>query len=394
MRTLLALTCVLSASACGDDTTTPAPPPDTTPTFTEPCDVDDGQCIFRHDTFGDEQHWTDVLRLHELVQTLPPSTALGVGLKVDAAAVPMEVLASADLEDPTTTVALLELHAVVGVRATVTNGMVERIGITCALCHSTVDDSVAPGIGMRLDGHPNLDLDPGLIVSLTPGVADYATSLGVDPAQALAALESWGPGRYDPRFNQDGQSVPVVLPPAYGLADVELETYTGDGPVSYWNAYVAVTQMGAHGTFIDDELGIRIEHTPDLVTPKLPALRDYQFSLEAPQPALEEADSLAAERGIAVFDAHCASCHAGAAYTDAPTLHDPAEVGQDATYVMRSKTGMLRTTPLRGLAEHAPYFHDGSAATLADVIEHYDAHFALGLEAGEKADLEAFLRSL
>jgi hypothetical protein len=146
------------------------------------CDIDDGQCIFRHDTFGDEQLWTDALRLHELVQGLPPTTALAVGLKVDAAAVPPDVLANADLDDPATTVALLELGAVVGVEATVTNGTVERIGITCALCHSSVDDSVMKGVGARMDGWPNRELDPGLIISLTPGLADYVTGLGLDPA--------------------------------------------------------------------------------------------------------------------------------------------------------------------------------------------------------------------
>src|SRR5690349_2945645 len=225
------------------------------PPVVEPCDENDGQCIFRFDTFGDEQLWTDVLRLHELVQGLPPSMALGVGLKVDADAVPADVLASADLEDPATTVALLELDAVVGVMATVEDGTITRIGITCALCHSTVDDSVAPGIGARLDGWPNRDLDPGAILALTPGIGTFAESLGAEPKMAGAAPTNWGPGRYDARFNQDLMSAPVLIPPAYGLADVELETYTGEGPVSYWNAYVAVTQMGAQGNFTDEELG-------------------------------------------------------------------------------------------------------------------------------------------
>lgn len=374
----------------GTDSTTGEPP------VVEPCDVDDGQCIFRFDTFGDEQLWTDVLRLHELVQGLPPTMALGVGLKVDADAVPADVLASADLEDPATTVALLELDAVVGVMAEVENGTITKIGITCALCHSTVDDSVAPGIGARLDGWPNRDLNPGAIIALTPGLETYTDSLGVDVETASAALMSWGPGRYDARFNQDLMSAPVLIPPAYGLADVELETYTGEGPVSYWNAYVAVTQMGAHGNFVDEELGIEIMNDPDLVTPKLPALRDYQFSLAAPPPPDDSFDPEAAERGDELFEgaAQCSTCHSEPAYSDAPMLHTAEEVGMEPIEASRSKTGMYRTTPLKGGWSHPPYFHDGSAATYEDVVEHYDALFELGLSAEERSDLVAYLLSL
>jgi len=366
------------------------------PPVREPCDIEDGRCIFRYDTFGDEQLWTDVLRLHELVQGLPPTMALGVGLKVDADAVPADVLASADLEDPATTLALLELDAVVGVMAEVEDGTITRIGITCALCHSTVDDSVAPGIGARLDGWPNRDLDPGAIIALTPGLSTYAESLGVDAATAAAALTSWGPGRYDARFNQDLMSAPVLIPPAYGLAEVELEAYTGEGPISYWNAYVAVTQMGAQGNFSDAELGIDIMHDPDLLTSKLPALRDYQFSIAAPPPPDGSFDAEAAARGQLLFAgvAQCSTCHSGPAFTDAPTLHAPEEVGMDPTEAARSKTGLYRTTPLRGAWQHPPYFHDGSAATFADVVAHYDALFELGLTEGERADLAAYLASL
>jgi mono/diheme cytochrome c family protein len=359
-----------------------------------PCELDDGQCIFRHDTFGDEQRWTDVLRLHELVETLPPTTALAVGLKVDSEAVPAEVLASADLGDPATTVALLDLDAVVGVRATVEDGQVTRIGITCALCHSTVDDSVMDGIGRRLDGWPNRDLDPGRIVALTPGLPALASMLGVDAETAREVLNSWGPGRYDARFNIDGESFPVVLPPAYGLRDVPLETYTGDGPVSYWNAYVAVTQMGGHGSFSDPRIPLEIVQTPDLVTPKLPALAEYQFSLEPPPPPAGSFDAAAAERGRVVFMAECAGCHSGPRYTDAPELHAPAETGMEPNEARRSVTGMYRTTPLRGAWSHPPYFHDGSAATFEEVVAHYDEYLELGLTATERADLVEFLKSL
>lgn len=378
--------------------TADAGPPDAGPTDggvdLGPCALDDGQCIFRHDTFGDEQLWTDVLRLNELVSAIPPTTALAVGLKVDAEAVPPEVLASADLDDPATTVALLSLNAVVGVRATVEDGAVTRVGITCALCHSTVDDSAMPGVGSRLDGWPNRDLDPGAILALTPGLPTLAASLGVETEVARAALESWGPGRFDARFNQDGESAPVLIPPAYGLAGVPLETYTGEGPLSYWNAYVAVTQMGGHGNFQDERLGLDIVQEPDLVTPKLPALRDYQLSIPAPSPPEGSFDAAAAARGRTVFEASCASCHAGSTFTDAPTLHAPEETGMDPTEARRSVTGMYRTTPLRGAWHRAPYFHDGSAETLEDVVAHYDAVLGLGLSAEAAADLAAYLRSL
>ncbi len=361
-----------------------------------PCSNDDGQCIFRNDTFGDEQLWTDTLRLHEVVQKLPPSAALKLGLKVDAGAVPAEVLASADLEAPATTVALLEPGAGVGVRATVDDGEVTRIGITCALCHSTVDDSAAPGIGRRLDGHPNRQLDPGAIIAATPGVGALAESLGITTAKLKAVLNSWGPGRYDARTNQDGESFPVLIPPAYGLADVSLETYTGEGPISHWNAYVAVTQMGAQGSFVDEDLGIAIHASPDLVTPKLAALRDYQHSLPAPKADPASFDAEAAARGDELFDgaAMCSSCHAGESYTDAPVLHDPEEIGAEPNEARRSSTGKYRTTPLHGVATHPPFFHDGSAETLEDVVAHYDTVLDLELTSSQQADLVEYLKSL
>lgn len=364
---------------------------------TEPaCATDDGQCIFRNDTFGDEVLWTDTLRLHEVVKTLSPKAALGLGLKVDADMVPADVLASADLDAPETTVALLKLNAVLGVRATVEDGQIKRIGITCGLCHSTVDDAVLPGVGKRLDGHPNRQLDPGAIIAATPGVGALATALKVTTAQAKAVLSSWGPGKYDARFNQDGESFPVLLPPAYGLADVELETYTGEGPISYWNNYVAVTQMGGQGTFVDEDLGLDIHADPDLVTPKLAALREYQFSLEAPRPAADSFDAAAAARGKALFEgaATCSTCHTGTSFTDAPTLHDADEIGAEPNEARRSKTGKYRTTPLRGMATHPPFFHDGSAATLADVVTHYNTVLELALTAKQQADLVEYLKSL
>ena len=361
-----------------------------------PCDTTDGQCIFRHDTFGDEQLWTDMLRLHEAAQTLTPKVALSVGLKVDAEAVPPDVLASADLDAPATTVALIGLDAVVGLHGVVENGKITKLGITCAICHSTVDNSVTAGIGKRLDGWPNRDLDPGAIIALTPGLPTLAAQLAVTPSVAKAALSGWGAGRYDARFNQDKVSQPVLLPPAYGLRDVALETYTGVGPISYWNAYVAVTQMGAHGNFKDDRLGLDIRQEPDRVTPMLPALREYQFSIDPPSPPAGSFDAVAAARGKALFEgqAHCAGCHAGPSFSDAPKLHAAAELGMEPTEASRSVTGMYRTTPLRGAWQHPPYFHDGSAATLLNVVEHYDQVLQLQLSASQRADLAQYLRSL
>jgi hypothetical protein len=357
-----------------------------------------GQHIFRFDTFGDEQLWTDQLRMHEVIESsVDPLTALSVGLKVDADALPREVIegiiaGTIPLDDPATTLALLELDAVVGVIGKVEEiGGLKRltsVGITCALCHSTVDDSVLPGIGSRLDGWPNLDLNPGAIIALSPAV----------PPETKAIYNSWGPGMYDPRFNIDGLSTPLVIPPAYGLDGVRRETYTGDGRLSYWNRYVAVTQMGGQGTFVDPALGISIMQHRDLVAPKLPALRDYQLGLGAPPPPAGSFDPQAATRGELLFNgaAQCSTCHIPPLYTDVNLgiLHAPEETGMDPAYAARTKTGLYRTTPLRGLWQHAPYFHDGAAATLADVVEHYDGVLGLELSDPDKQDLVEFLKSL
>ncbi|MGH7506581.1 MAG: hypothetical protein ACRELX_13055 [Longimicrobiales bacterium] len=363
----------------------------------DPALVAEGQEIFRYDTFGDEAYWTDTLRMHEVVaSSVSPALALQVGLKVDVDALPAEVqqalaAGEVDLDDPATTVTLLKLDAVLGLRGTVetVNGedRLTRLGITCAFCHSTVDDSFAPGIGQRLDGWPNRDLNVGAIVALSPAASD----------QLKAVLNGWGPGHYDPRINIDGLNTPLVLPPAYGLRQVDLETFTGEGPVSYWNAYVAVTQMHGQGSFSDPRLGIEVVRTPDLVTPKLPALREYQFSLAAPTPPAGSFDQAAAGRGQVVFDAECAVCHdPRTSFTDvnAGRLHEPSETGMDGAYAARTATKQYRTTPLRGAWQHPPYFHDGSAATLLDVVEHYDGVLDLGLSAAQKADLVQYLKSL
>lgn len=348
----------------------------------------EGQRVFRFDTFGDEALWTDKLGLHEVVEkSVDPTTALKVGLKVDADALPPRILQKVDLTSPATTVALLKMNAVVGIQATVdADNHITKLGVTCALCHSTVDDSVMPGIGRRMDGWPNRDLNSGAIIALSPAL----------PADKKVIYNSWGPGKYDPRYNHDGKNTPLVLPPAYGLAQITNETYTAEGPISYWNAYVAVTQMGGQGNFSDTRLGIAVSHSPDLVTSKLPALRAYQHSLPTPPPPAGSFDATVAARGRMVFDRTCASCHVGGSGTDnnSGTLHAPAETGVDAAYAARTASKAYRTTPLRGLWQHPPYFHDGSAATLADVVTHYNRVRNLGLTAEQQRDLVEFLKSL
>jgi mono/diheme cytochrome c family protein len=358
-----------------------------------PRQIASGQEIFRFDTFGDETFWTDTLRIHEVITAaVSPATALSVGLKVDADALPAGLLQSADLNSPATTVALLKLNAVVGLKGTVETidgrDTLTRVGITCALCHSTVNNSAAPGIGQRLDGWPNLDLDPGAIIALSPALT----------GEQKAVYNSWGPGKYDARYNFDGLNDPAVIPPAYGLAGVNSVTYTGDGDrPAYWNRYVAVTQMHGHGFFSEPRLQINVANPPDQVESKLPDLEAYQLSLTVPSPPAGTFDAAAAARGQAVFTGagQCATCHSGAKFTDANSvLHPTSEVPTDPTHAQRSATGMYRTTPLRALWQHAPYFHDGSAATLEDVVDRYDAAKNLQLTPEQKADLVEYLKSL
>jgi len=364
--------------------------------------VAEGQQVFRFDTFGDEAKWTDTLRIHEVIRTaVDPTTALAVGLKVDAEALPAAVVAgiqngSISLTDPATTVALLKLNAVVGLKGTVdtVNGQdtLTRVGTTCALCHSTVDNSFAPGIGKRLDGWPNRDLNPGAIIALSPAL----------DAAAKQVFNSWGKGKYDPRFNIDGLNKPVVIPPAYGLDGIHRITLTGDGDdIAYWNRYVAVTQMGGLGTMTEPRLNIDITNgTEDRVSSKLPALQAYQLSLAAPAAPAGSFDAAAAARGKTVFEGagQCANCHSGALFTDANSrLHPPADSvvePETPSYIARSATKMVRTSPLKGLWQHAPYFHDGSAATLADVVNVYNTKRTLGLTPAQRSDLTEYLKSL
>jgi cytochrome c5 len=383
---IIALIAARGTKAMAPGTSTTDTPQATAPAASRGL-VAEGQKVFRFDTFGDDQLWTDKLRLHEVVErNVDPTTALKVGLKVDADVLPPGILGKVDLKSPATTVALLKMNAIVGIQATVdANNHITRLGVTCALCHSTVDNSVMPGIGRRQDGWPNRDLNVGAIIALSPVLS----------AEKKAVYNSWGAGKYDPRYNLDGKNTPLLIPPAYGLADVKNETYTAEGPISYWNAYVAVTQMGGQGNFSDTRLKIDVKHSPDLVTSKLAALRAYQHSLAAPPPPAGTVDAAVADRGRVLFDRSCATCHVGSSGTDnnSGKLHAPADTGVDGAYAARTANKAYRTTPLRALWQHAPYFHDGSAATLTDVVAHYNKVRSLGFTAQQQRELVEYLKS-
>jgi mono/diheme cytochrome c family protein len=369
-----------------------------------------GQQIFRFDTFGDEQLWTDTLQMQTVVSSLTPRAALGLGLKVDVEALPPEVIAAlqatpdALLDNPAVTIQLLALNAVVGVIGRVgTDNSLQSVGITCALCHSTVDDSFVPGVGRRLDGWPNRSLKVGEIFASSPALSETQKRL----------YRSWKPGFYDPRLSAfngtsfevlNRTSVPVLIPPAYALDGVGFETFTGDGSISYWNAYVGISQMGGHGNFNDPRIPLTIDQEgPDRVTPQLPALLAYQLSLTAPVPPPDSFDDAAAQRGRELFNgqARCDACHTPPTFTDvggpsapSPLLHSASETRMDPRYALRTVTGQYRTTPLRGIWSHPPYFHDGSAADLAAVVEHYNRALTLRLNDAQKADLVEYLKSL
>jgi cytochrome c553 len=386
--------------------------------------IAEGRQTFRYDTFGDQVFWSRTLGIHEALKAVSPRTALSVGLKVDAEALPPAVLAQlrrneVDLDDPAVTAALLQLDAVVGLRGFFKpDGTLRAAGITCALCHSTVDNSVAPGIGRRLDGWPNRDLNVGAVINLAPNLKPVADLLGVDEATVRTVLRSWGPGRFDAElfldgkaFRPDGKTAATLLPPAFGLAGVDGHTYTGWGSVTYWNAFVANLEMHGQGTFWDPRLNdaakfpiaarngfgdVRSEH--DLITSKLPALQAYQLAIPAPAPPAGSFDAAAAARGKLVFsESGCARCHVPPLYTEPGwNRHKPEEIGIDSFQADRSPDGVYRTTPLKGLWTHTKggFYHDGRFATLLDVVNHYDAHFALSLSEGEKRDLVEFLKSL
>ena len=396
--------------------------------------VAQGRQIFRFDTFGSEAFFGDALQLHKAIAGaknggvgpgVSPKTALAVGLKVDADALPENLkgqirAGKVNLDDPATTLALLKLNAVVGLTGKFDqSGRIQSLGAQCALCHSQVDDSFAPGIGKRLDGWANRDLNIGLILSLAPNLKPFTDLLGVDEATVKKVLTSWGPGRFDAildkdgkAFRPDGGQAGTLIPPAFGLAGVNLHTWTGFGSVPYWNAYVGVTEMHGSGTFFDmrlsdpDQYPVAVKSgsfntrgTPDLVTGKLPALHFYQLAIPAPKAPKGSFNVAAAARGKEVFNGRgqCATCHVPPLYTEpGENLHSPAELGIDSFQADRSPTHKYRTAPLAGLWTHQKggFYHDGRFPNLAAVIDHYDRNFRLGLNAQEKAELIEYLKSL
>jgi hypothetical protein len=329
--------------------------------------VEEGRQVFRYDTFGDEAFWGDTLKLHLAIEGtkfggigagVSPKTALAVGLKVDLDSLPKPLVqqlkqGKVNLDDPATTLALLKLNSVVGVQGQFNpNGSLKSVGINCALCHSTVDDSFAPGIGHRLDGWANRDLNVGAIISLAPDLSAFTNLLGVDEATVKTVLASWGPGKFDAElaldgkaFREDGKTAATLLPPAFGLAGVNLHTWTGWGGVSHWNAFVANLEMHGKGTFYDPRLNDAVKfpvaaragfgdvrNDPDLISSKLPALQFYQLAIPAPKPPSGSFDAVAAERGRILFggQANCAQCHVPPTFTEPGwNMHTPAEIGID-----------------------------------------------------------------
>ena len=396
--------------------------------------LNEGKKTFRYDTFGSEAFWGDALQLHKAIAGernggvgpgVSPKTALSVGLKVDVDALPDSLkkqlaAGKVNLDDPATTIALLKLNAVVGVTAfTNPDGSVKSMGIQCAFCHSTVDNSFAPGIGKRLDGWANRDLNVGAIVSLAPNLKPFTDLLGVDVATVKKVLASWGPGRYDAEldkdgkaFRPDGKQAGTLIPPAFGLAGVNLATWTGFGSLTYWNAYVAGTQMHGKATFFDARLGDKDQYPvsaktgswntrnkPDMTTAKLGALHFYQLSIPAPKAPAGSYDKAAFERGKTVFNGpgKCATCHVPPLYTEpGQNLHSPSEIGIDSFQADRSPTHMYRTAPLAGLWTHQKggFFHDGRFASLPDVVNHYNAQFSLDLSDSQKKDLVEYLKGI
>jgi hypothetical protein len=418
-----------------------------------------GQQVFRFDTFGDEAFWGDTLRLHEAIEGaalggvgpgVSPKTALAVGLKVDIDALPRPLAVqvargAVNLNDPAVTVALLKLNAVVGVTGVFSGNKLQSIGIQCAFCHSTVDNSTPslcfgaitpnPGtgcIGHRLDGWANRDLNVGAIVALAPNLTPFTSLLGVSDSTVRSVLRSWGPGKFDAELVLDGKAVnptqitdgvvtgtnvpgATLIPPAFGLGGVNLHTWTGWGSVPHWNAFVATLEMHGQGRFWDPRLNNReqfplaaangfadlphIYPDDDRVTSKLSDLQFYQLALPSPEPPAGSFDPEAAERGDELFSgkAQCNSCHVEPLWTDPGwNLHTPAEVCVDDFQANRAPDRRYRTSPIGALFTHMKggFYHDGRFPTLDRVVDHYNTCMNLGLSSGEKHDLVQYLLSL
>ncbi|RUV73072.1 MAG: hypothetical protein EOR30_12465 [Mesorhizobium sp.] len=401
--------------------------------------LEEGRETFRFDTFGSEDFWGGKLKLHEAIAGeknggkgpgLSPQKALELGLKVDVSAIPKEVVEAlgrneVDLADPASTLVLLKADAVVGVTGFFSEDgkTLTSVGIQCAVCHSTVDDTYAPGVGQRLDGWPNRDLNIGAIVALAPDLTAFTEMLQISEADVKKAVEAWGPGKFDAELNldgkafrPDGKTAATLNPPAFGLAGVNNHTWTGAwGTVSYWNAYVGNLEMHGKGVFYDPRLDdaekypvaarTKQGHTQDKedrITAKLPALHFYQLSLPTPKPPEGAFDSAAAEKGEVLFNdkAKCGTCHVPPLFTEPGwNLHTADEIGIDDFQAMRSPDGRYRTASLRALWDtekihKGGFYHDGRFATLEDIVEHYNGHLGLNLTDQEKGDLIEYLKSI
>ena len=396
--------------------------------------VSQGKHTFRFDTFNDQAFWGGVLHLNQAIAGkknggvgpgVSPKTALAVGLKVDVDALPASVKQAlkegkVNLNDPATTLALLKLNAVVGVKGVFgKGGKLTSVGIECALCHSTVDNSFAPGIGHRLDGWANRDLNVGAIIGLAPNLQPVANLLHTNVATVHKVLNAWGPGKFDAElfldgkaFQPSGRSGATLIPPAFGLAGVNLHTWTGWGSIPYWNAFVAVLEMHGQGDFFDPRLDnaaqfpiaaenhfghIRVKH--DLVTPKLPGLQAYELSLKAPKPPKGSFNARMAAAGKKLFNgqAECSTCHVPPIFTEpGENLHTGQQIGIDNFEANRSPTHMYRTAPLAGLWTHTKggFYHDGRFRTLLAVVKHYNSFFHLHLTKTQMNDLVQYLRSI
>ena len=419
----------------------------------------EGRETFRFDTFGDEAFWGGQLRLHEAINGLvlggvgggiTPRTALQLGLKVDIAALPPQDAArlrrgDLNLDAVSTTIALLRSNAVVGLKGFFNSSgdRLTSVGIQCALCHSTVDDSVAPGVGLRLDGLANRDLNIGAIAASAPNLSPVAELLKTDVATVRRVLNSWGPGKFDAQLLLDGKAfnpaqvshgvvtgtnVPgaTMLPNALGLLGFNQHTWTGSwGTVTYWNAFVGNIEMHGKGTFFDPRLDnaaqfpiaaangfghIRTPPDEDRITPKLAALHFYQLSLPVPVPVPgQDFSPQAAQRGSELFTgrARCNDCHVKPLFTEPGwNLHKPEDIGIDSFQADRSPDRSYKTQNLAALflrengrymnpANKGRFYHDGRFATLLDVVNHYDILFPdVNLSEGEKLDLVEYLKSL
>ncbi|MFV8347394.1 hypothetical protein [Flavobacterium sp. ZB4P13] len=397
--------------------------------------LEEGKQTFRFETFGDEAYWTDALQLNKAIAGeknggvgpgLSPKAALAAGLKVDMDAIPAEVAAAikagkVNLDDPAVTLTLLQLNAVVGVKGTFDkNKKMVSIGITCASCHSTVDDAFAPGIGRRLDGWANRDLNVGAIISMAPNLKPLTDALGTDVATVKKVLASWGPGKFDAllnldgkAFRPDGKSGATLIPEAFGHAGHTLHTWTGGwGDVTYWNAYVANLQLVGQGNFYDERLNNakkypvaaktgagKKRNNPDMITGKLAALQFYQLAIPIPKAPDSIYNKNSAKRGMLVFNdkAKCASCHIPPLFTEPGwNTHKASDIGIDDFQSNRSPDNTYVTQGLKGLWTHTKggFYHDGRFATLMDVVNHYNNFKKLNLTQEEKKDLVEYLKSL